>query len=118
MPSFGDDHGREVSLSSAWWHHASNHNAALRLHHRLQDEARASGFDVHQVETSVVYVHVIPGFPLYAGSAATCYHRHTDTQRDILLPGSTQSVPIILLLLLTLQQSYTVSQDFIQLVHL
>jgi hypothetical protein len=53
MPGFGDDKGREFSISSAEWHDASYHNAARRLHHRLQDEARASGFDVHQVETSI-----------------------------------------------------------------
>lgn len=53
MPHFGDDRGREFTISTAEWHDASYHNAARATHHRLQAKARASGFDVHQVETSI-----------------------------------------------------------------
>jgi hypothetical protein len=53
MPHFGDDRDREFSISTAEWHDASYHNAARATHHRLQAKALASGFDVHQVETSI-----------------------------------------------------------------
>ena len=53
MPHFGDDHGREFSVSTDEWQDASYHNAARATHDRLQAKARASGFDVHQVETSI-----------------------------------------------------------------
>jgi hypothetical protein len=54
MPHFGDDRGREFTISGAEWHELSHHNAARATHHRLQAEALASGFDVHQVESSIV----------------------------------------------------------------
>jgi hypothetical protein len=53
MPGFGNDRGREFSISSASWHDASNHNAAREDHHRLKDRARASGTDICQLETSI-----------------------------------------------------------------
>lgn len=54
MPNeFDDDHGRVDQISSGLWHRLAGHDAARWTRLRLQDKARAGGFDVHKVETSI-----------------------------------------------------------------
>ncbi|KAJ8103113.1 hypothetical protein POJ06DRAFT_246615, partial [Lipomyces tetrasporus] len=52
MPSFGDDHGRDFSISSASWHDAAYHNSARQVSLRLKREALDGGVDVASVATT------------------------------------------------------------------
>ena len=53
MPRFGDDRGRAFFISANEWHDAAYHNMAREIHRHLQAEAHKTGFDVHQVESSI-----------------------------------------------------------------
>src|SRR6516165_2668977 len=53
MPRLVEDRKQQFSISGASWHDKSGHNTARRRRQRLKDKARASGFDVHRVETSL-----------------------------------------------------------------
>ncbi|KAK9387002.1 hypothetical protein V1515DRAFT_94729 [Lipomyces mesembrius] len=53
MPSFGDDHGRDFSISSASWHDASYHNSARQVSLKLKREALDGGVDVASVATTI-----------------------------------------------------------------
>ena len=53
VPAFSDDRDKAFSVSSAEWHHLSNHDAARQIHHKRQREALDRGLDVHKVETSL-----------------------------------------------------------------
>ncbi|KAK9386852.1 hypothetical protein V1515DRAFT_580550 [Lipomyces mesembrius] len=53
MPSFGDDHGRDVSISSASWHDDAYHNSARQVSLKLKREALDGGVDVASVATTI-----------------------------------------------------------------
>ena len=55
MPGFGNDRGKEISISGDFWHANAFHNAARLLRQLLKDKARDGDdkFDVHGVETSL-----------------------------------------------------------------
>ena len=53
MPRLVEDRKQQFSFSERRWDEKSGHRAARRLRQRLKDKARAKGFDVHRVETSL-----------------------------------------------------------------
>ncbi|KAK9262048.1 hypothetical protein V1519DRAFT_443936 [Lipomyces tetrasporus] len=53
MPSFGDDHGREFSISSATWHDAAYHNSARHVSLRLKREALDRDVNVDSMATAL-----------------------------------------------------------------
>ncbi|KAK9369805.1 hypothetical protein V1509DRAFT_645536 [Lipomyces kononenkoae] len=53
MPSFGDDHRREFSISSASWHDAAYHNSARQVSLRLKREALDRGVDIDSTATTL-----------------------------------------------------------------
>ena len=53
MSRLVEDRKQQFSISEAGWDEKSGHRAARRRRQRLKDKARAKGFDVHRVETSL-----------------------------------------------------------------
>ena len=77
MPRLVEDRKQQFSISGASWHDKSGHNAANRRRQRLKDKARAKGFDVHRVETSLATPKTcrLERYLEHVGQAIGNYHR-------------------------------------------
>ena len=77
MPKLVEDRKGKFSFSEAGWDEKSGHRAARRRRQRLKDKARAKGFDVHRVETSLATPKTcrLERYLEHVGQAIGNYHR-------------------------------------------